>query len=127
VKNKAGWIFVGVATYLGFSQFPTVHVIDGRAIVIVINLAGDCEVRIPPSQKGQRILCREVPDYLQNQVKLPLGSVFGVVTYNKLPREPTDAVIAPLTKRGYQFGLVMGPVARGPGYSPGNDHPTREE
>jgi hypothetical protein len=117
-------LVVGCLEVVWITHRRAVHV---GAFVIIINLAGDCDVRIPPSRNGKRMLCRDVPDYLQKDVKLPLGSVFVVIEYHTLPREVTNAIAGPLQERGYEFGMVTGPEIMGAGNSTADDHPVREE
>ena len=116
-----------VVGYLEVGWIAHRKAVQVGAFVIVINPTGDCEVRIPPARSGKGMLCRDVADYLQKSVKLPLGSVFVVIEYSKLPRVVTDAVAARLKERGYEFGMVTGPELMGPGNSTADEHSVRQD
>jgi hypothetical protein len=80
------------------------------ALVTLVNLAGDCKVRVPPAVEEHRMPCRDLPDYLQKEAGLPLGSAFIVFVYGKVPHEDTDRVIKPLQQKGYRFVDVLQPT-----------------
>jgi hypothetical protein len=92
------------------------------AIVTLVNLAGDCKVQIPPAAEEHRMLCRDLPDYLQKEVHLPLGSAFMVFVYGKVPHEETDRVIEPLQQKGYRFVMVLQAKVTEPGAFPPKEY-----
>src|SRR5580765_4853090 len=101
-----------VVVWLGLGWYLSQHSTRVDALVTLVNLAGDCRVRIPPGAEEHLMLCRELPDYLQKEADLPLGSAFIVFVYGKVPYEDTERVIGPLQRRGYRFvGVLQAKVA----------------
>jgi hypothetical protein len=121
-----GKVVLGVAAVLGFcvvvwlglGWYFSRHATRVDAFVTVVNLAGDCKVRIPPAAEEHRMLCRELPEYLQKEADLPLGSAFIVFVYGKVPLEDTDRVIEPLQQKGYRFLGVLQAKVTEPGAFP---------
>ena len=111
-----------VVLYLGFGWYVTRHSTRVDALVTLVNLAGDCELRIPPAAEEHRLPCRELPDYLQKEVHLPLGSAFMVFVYGKVPHEDTNRVIEPLQERGYRFIGVLQAKVTEPGAFPPKEY-----
>ena len=67
-----------VVLCLGFGWYLSRHSTRADAFVTLLNLAGDCKVRIPPAPEKHPMLCTELPDYLQKRAHLPLRSAFIV-------------------------------------------------
>ena len=64
------------------------------------------------------MLCTELPEYLQKEADLPLGSAFIVFVYGKVSHEDTDRVIRPLKQRGDRFVEVLQAKVAEPGAFP---------
>jgi hypothetical protein len=111
-----------VVLYLGLGWRLSRHSTRIDAVVTLVNLAGDCQVRIPPGADQHRMLCRDLPDYLQKKAGVPLGSAFIVFVDGKIPHEDTDRVIEPLQQRGYRFVDVLQGKAVDPGASPPKEY-----
>ncbi len=111
-----------VVVWLGLGWYLYKHSTRVDALVTLVNLAGDCKVRIPPAVEERRMLCRELPDYLQKEAGLPLGSAFIVFVYGKVPHEDTDRVIKPLQQKGYRFVDVLQGKATEPGAFPPKEY-----
>jgi hypothetical protein len=107
-----------VVLWLGFGWYLSRYCTRVDAIVTLVNLAGDCKVRIPPATEEHWMQCRELPDYLQMVADLPLGSAFIVFVYGKVPHEETDRVMEPLQKKGYRFLGVLQAKVTEPGAFP---------
>ena len=75
--------FCVVVLWLGLGWYLPRHSTRVDAIVTLVNLAGDCKVQIPPAAEEHRMLCRELPDYLQKEADLPAGSAFIVLSTAK--------------------------------------------
>jgi hypothetical protein len=107
-----------VALYFGLGWRLSGHSTRIDAVVTLVNLASDCQVQIPPGAEQHRMLCRDLPDYLQKEACVPLGSAFVVFVDGKVPHDDTDRVIAPLQRRGYRFVEVLQAKAKEAGAFP---------
>jgi hypothetical protein len=111
-----------VVVWLGLGWYLPRHSTRVDAIVTLVNLAGDCKVRIPPAAEDHRMLCRELPDYLRKEANLPLGSAFILFVYGKVSHEETNRVIEPLQKKGYRFVEVLQAKVAEPGAFPPKEY-----
>ena len=101
-------VMVCVLGYFSLSGLRSRH--STAVSVSVLNSEDDCLVLIPAPAKGQKELqkklCREVPNYLGDEVNLPLRSTFEVIISGNLTRAITEDLIEPMQQRGYRFGGV---------------------